>query len=191
MKQNPYQALARMVANTLTDVESWLKDEDGAAPPLSKLKGMDQVQLLRLRTWSLRYFIPIKEILDMVLPILRNQMHRRGRYGIGVPVRVLTGRKAQELLEDQIKRRYPEEEQIKVWASRERDRQVLKEIRDELGGLQERDRLRGHSKVDFGLKHWTQTYVKLIEVRRKRYQQIEARNKRSKRRMYRRNPWRM
>lgn len=186
---NKMMVLAGTVSSLLIRIEGWLFNTDGIRVPLHKIKGVDQCRLLKFRTWSLRYYVEVEEILEMVLPVLRNQMRSRVGKGLGVPIKILTGRKAEEILRDQIKRRYPDGENKKVWASRERERQIQRELRDELSGMRERDVLRGKTRLEVGILEWTHEYQKQISARHKRWEKIRARNLRSKRRGYRRNPW--
>src|SRR5678809_225253 len=96
------------------ELDEWVLRTDGKEVRL-RFKKIDQVRLLKLRVWSFRYQMEISDILDLIMPILRAQMHyKKKRYGLGVSIRSLTGKGAERILTQELKRHDPEGDHIQV-----------------------------------------------------------------------------
>ena len=73
-----------------------------------RYKPVDFYRLLKLRTWSIRYYTTPLEILELTVPVLRTQMARQKRtYGLGVNIATLTGRSAERILCEELAKKYP------------------------------------------------------------------------------------
>lgn len=112
-------------ANELgAEVQSWLTSR-AEKQVFLKFSRVDQIRLLKLRTWRFRYYLPVSEILDMIVPVLRSRIKNKKRVSaLGVPVLTLTGHGAERILQEEIKKRYPASEHIEAWKDRERDSQL-------------------------------------------------------------------
>ena len=119
----------------VVELEHWLEHNDGRTGPLH-LKRIDQLKLMRLRTWALRYKLPVQEILTLVMPVLRGQVKSKKKpFGLGFRVGVLVGNGAQRILLQEITKIYPCNEHIFAWRSQERERQLRIEQEIETDGL--------------------------------------------------------
>lgn len=115
-----WSAAHEMVA----EIGLWLAVHDGKEPFL-RFTREDQVRLLRLKTWQLRYYLSIQEILSFVVPVLRSTVKRKSkRWALGITVRSLTGEAAERILQEQLKKTYPGGEHIQVWKDREQENQI-------------------------------------------------------------------
>lgn len=120
-------------------IEQWVRVRDKKSIRLS-FKKEDQVRLLRLCTWEFRYKLPIGDILDFVMPVLRSRVRRvravkKASWGLGVSVRSLVGPGAKRILEEQIEQLFPGGEHIRIWRDQERSRQLAVEQAEETDGV--------------------------------------------------------
>ena len=148
----------------------------------------DQVRLIKLRVWERRYRILIAEILNVLLPILRSQVRRpKRRAVIGIAVATLTSQAAEKILSEELRKQYPEGENLILWRDRERERQLEAEARDQCDGLMPRKRdlrmLDSDGAADF-LKQYEADVLATRERSRKELMQEWRRRK-----LYRGNPW--
>ena len=68
----------------------------------------ERLCLLNLRVWSLRYHVPLAFILDTLLGhFSAHRRMTRGAASLGVAVRALCGRAAEEHLQEEVARAYP------------------------------------------------------------------------------------
>ncbi len=113
-----------------SEIERWLHTREAKTIPL-RFKAIDQARLLRLRVWSVKYYIPIIEILDILIPELRLLAKKKNpRYAIGVSISMLCGSGAEKLLRDKLSRRYPDSEHFLLWREHTRDAQLEAEAKD-------------------------------------------------------------
>ena len=169
-------------------IDRWIERHDSQRS-YTVAAGLDQARLLRLRTWELRYHVRIPEILDLIVPSLRHQMSRPPRPGsLGVSVRALVGHAAEDMLKDAILRRYPAGEQQGIWRTREQDKQVALEYKEECDGLgQQRKPVAGpmafETVAQFAQQYQVQLGRRLADHRK------AASEVWRKRKHYRGNPW--
>jgi hypothetical protein len=175
----------------LAAVESWCRVHDKKTNATIQLSDINQLKLLRLRTWSLRYHLSISDILDMVLPVVRwkaGTNKKTKHYGLGVTMGTLTGPGAERILKEEIVKRYPNGEHIKIWKAKEQEHQLQVEHQDEMDGMPVR-----HAAV-FSIINEGASVENFIGAYKRRAQTARAdfeRNLHSKgrRRPYRGNPW--
>lgn len=116
-----------------SDIERWLRIRESRSIPL-RFKPIDQARLLRLRVWSVKYYIPIIEILDILIPELRLLTKKKSpRYALGITMQMLCGSGAEKLLQDRLRRRYPESEHFLLWREQLRDAQLELEAKEDSG----------------------------------------------------------
>jgi hypothetical protein len=127
-----------------TLIEDWLEERQGIYTDLHCTQS-DLLRLLRLEVWARRHRVSVQEVLEIVVPGVREAV--RSKYpkmkfktGLGVKISSLTGEYARNMLATQIERRYPEGEQYTLWRERERALQLRREEDDEMMGLQRRER---------------------------------------------------
>lgn len=174
----------------VSTMSMWVRMRDGKDVPLHLSKA-DQLRLLKYRTWMFRYYLPVQEILDLTIPILRQQIRRKyvkRKYvrGLGVSVAALTGAGAERILQEQIRKTYPDSEHITIWRERERDRQLAVERAESLGGMPETDR--GLRLSDCATPEiFMARYERRLQ--RLRLEAAEADNPQRRKRQYRFNPW--
>ncbi|MDE2100618.1 MAG: hypothetical protein KGL39_25465 [Patescibacteria group bacterium] len=157
-------------------LQEWLLEHDGREVPLH-LRDENRCRLIQLRTWSLRYHLPVKQILSMVMRPLRKGAKTRGRidYAIGVSFNALLGTAAERIIKEKIERRYPRDEHIALWRQRERRAQLRREAADA-----------GESPQP--LPGTIEEYVEQADGNRRLIQIAETEAWR-KRKNYRNNPW--
>lgn len=123
------------IAGKIQDAIQQLVNGDGKYRHLV-FKKPDQLRLLKLHAWSLQYYIPVGEILEMVVPPLRSMIKKkRKNYGLGVSIPTLTGNGALRILQEEITKRYPNGEHYAVWRVQEQAKQLEAERVDELDGV--------------------------------------------------------
>lgn len=174
------------------EVCSWVKEKDG----IDLYAGFsieNRLRLLKLRTWKLRYRLPVKEILSLVVPVLREHIEsgfrkKSKRRGLGIGIPALTGRAAERILISQMKKKYPNNEHLAQWRQLERERQLSQEEQDETD-LPTREvpdpTLLNSSSVASYVRRYR---VRCLSRREKLEKEQSARWRRRK--AYRGNPWR-
>lgn len=180
---SPQTRLLRQVGLVVSVVEGWLLTRDGNGRGLT-LSSIDRVRLLRLKLWSLRYHLPVEEILDILLPILRAQVAKpKKRIMLGIRVPALVGDGALEILKREIDKRYPGHEHLALWRDAERQKQLRRECREEGVPTVEKALLMEEYPT---LRAYCDAYrAKIGRVRREE----EVNQSRRSRRNYRWNPW--
>ncbi len=189
MKPTSLSELWQETNKILLDIESWLQSYDKKRVPL-RFKPIDQARLLKLRVWSVKYEVSVKEILTIIVPILRNltPKQRRG-YGVGVSMNMLTGRKAEDILHDVLRIKYPDGENRIMWREVERDRQIAREQLEDQE-LTPKAKSEYTSPLQAGsIELFAQAYKDKIESRRREYS-VQYNQSWRKRKPYRGNPWR-
>lgn len=176
---------AREVTHAL---EKWieLRDDKIVHPTF---KEIDQVRLLKLVTWSIRYRLPVVDILDLVIPVLRPLVPKKlQRSLLGVPLRMLLGPGAEKILISQIKKQFPDGQHLTVWISDEQERHLALEEKDALDGMQMRSvKLVNILDAESVTAHM-RAYNRM--VRRERDRGDKARSQKWRgRKHYRGNPW--
>jgi hypothetical protein len=176
-----------LIMRVLSAIEHWLETRDGKSFPL-RYKRSDQIRLLRLYGWELKYMISIEDILDIIVPALRAHIHSRKKArGIGIMVRSLVGDASERVLKYAIAKRYPQNEHIQVWKSRERELQLYRERREELDGMEPKQEI-VKGLLDYAsLDIYISRYKDKIAIIRKREVLDSIRKRRKK--PYRWNPW--
>lgn len=86
----------------------------------------DRYRLLILRSWEIKYRIPLRYILSTVLPIWEAFVKRRSKkmksQGLNVRVSTLTGKKSEQYLVERINKDFPGELNKIMYISSERER---------------------------------------------------------------------
>ena len=120
-------------AEIVAALQDWLEKTSHKHSYLTYRKS-DKLRLMRFRTWEFRYRVELSEMFDILIPILREKMERkRRRYGIGVSISALVGEGAEDILKEELEKRYPEGSNITLWKAKERRRQLRLEKLDEDG----------------------------------------------------------
>jgi hypothetical protein len=176
------------IAGEITiEMEQWLERQTGKHSQL-RFKKEDQVRLLKFRTWSMRYKISIAEILDITVPLLKEHLkHIVQRYGIGVPIKVLTGPGALSMLRSALERKYPGDEHLLAWREAERDRQLRAERIEKLDGLPLKPKLHAPMSGET-LEEYIDNYSQLA-INKRREERRAASQRWRRRKSYRGNPW--
>jgi len=182
-------ALDNAIFHVLGEIEHWLELRDGISFTC-RYKRVDQLKLLQLYGWELKYKLPIVEILDMIVPVLRALIRSKKKYrGLGLMVRSLVGDGAENILKKEIAKLYPHGEHIQIWKSRERDLHLEREVKDDLEGVEQKDAafkgILGYESVQIYLAR----YKRRVDIARKRELKASLSNRR-KRKAYRWNCWR-
>lgn len=82
------------------------------------LKRPDQLRLLNLWIWSRRYHVSPAWVVKTLLGYWKGVYKREGP--LGVRLAVLTGKTSREILQKQVERAYPNQENLKSWKSDQR-----------------------------------------------------------------------
>ena len=187
--RNPLLELWSATSGVMAEVEQWLSAHDKKKIRLN-YKLADQVRLLKLRVWCIRYDTDIPEILDLVVRVLRAQIPTKFKssWGIGVPIRSLTGKAAERLLKDELERLYPGGENVFARRNALKQQQLHDErMLDLEGALPKRERLikilDANSAQEF-VEHYRERVTRIKERTQK-----EERQSWRKRKPYRGNPW--
>lgn len=191
LKSDPqFEALAKAINGVRQDINEWL-DEQGRTGYRPDYSLNDCLRLYRLYVWGSRYKLAVAEILDVLVPALKSVVKRKAKAhgGLEIPAAVLTGRAARGILLDTLLKRYPNRENITAFKERERERQLLVEKQDELGGITVHVKpvvsfLEAESVEDF-----LQKYRERIEKKREENVRAALQSWR-RRKNYRGNPWR-
>jgi hypothetical protein len=173
----------------ITQIEHWLHARDKKQLRLH-FRLTDQARLLKLRLWEHRYSVEIPEILDLTMPILRAQVRRvRRSGGLGISIAAMTGPGAEKILVQELKKKYPDAENISVYREHAREQQLQAEQETSFDGMQTRDR-RVRSALDsISIGEFARTYSNSVMRQRMRVQ-AELSNPMRKRKAYRGNCWR-
>jgi len=170
-------------------VQDWILHHDGVEVRLA-LKQLDRIRLLRLRTWELQTRLDLFEILDIIVPPIRE--HSKGQlkrteavYGLGTSVASITGSLALQILSTIIERTYPDNEHLAFWREAERDRQLAAELADACDG-QVRER---KTMQDFDSIESYTTYYSQLVARERQRNALEESARWRRRKAYRNNPW--
>lgn len=92
-----------------------------------KISHIDETRLLVLRTWALRYRVTVEEILDLLVPTMRKQRTLKKTAFLGFQIATLTGQWGETLLQEKLKKRYPNGQNFELWRSREKQRHMDRE----------------------------------------------------------------
>ncbi len=180
--------LWRRANDIVAILEKWIEENDHKSLRLT-ITRENQMRLLKLRTWTFRYYLSIPEILDLIMPVLRGRVKRtKPGYGLGIAVRSLVGKGAEGILQVEIARRFKSNEHIQVWKEEQRELQLELEFLEQTEGVAVRqDKLVTIQNAD-NADQFVAAYTKQIEARRKTAQS-EGSNKERRRKRYRRSPW--
>lgn len=187
--QHPEVAELWKRANELVaELETWIASHDGRSLRLSVSED-DQVRLLKLRTWMFRYHLPVNEILDILIPLLRDRVKRKKiSHRLGVAIRTLTGHGAEEMLVVELNRKYPGGEHVHAWKEAERERQLEVEQLEMSDGMPEKQ-MKLFNILDYpSTNAYLDDYRARIEAKRKLVSSESVPVWR-KRKNYRGNPW--
>jgi hypothetical protein len=92
----------------------------------------DQYSLLTLKVWEDKYKVSLKFILIILLPFWETFVQRRSkkmkRAGLNVRVSTLIGKKSEQILQESIKKLYPNGENIQMWLAEERERIIQNQL---------------------------------------------------------------
>lgn len=171
-------------------VQDWIEARDGVKIRLA-LKRIDRLKLLRLRTWEIQTKLDLFEILDIVVPPIREHSKLKlsqsdERYGLGTSVSSITGDLAQQILSTIIERTYPDNEHLTVWRELERDRQLEAERLDTHDAKPREGRkfLKDFDSPEDYVRYYTSMITKLRDR-----DLVEGDAKWRRRKAYRNNPW--
>jgi hypothetical protein len=184
------QFVLGQAARMQQEIEEWCRTRDKKERVFIQYKTMDKVRLLKLQTWAMVNKITVLEVLDVLIPIFRAVIKtKRESSGLGVGIRTLTSQRAREILEDALKKRYPEREHIAVWKEKERELQIQREKMEETEGVEIRQREMFLSPLEAPtLDVFVRAYRERIGKKRAQ-NESELRSKFRKRKRYRGNPW--
>jgi hypothetical protein len=165
-------------------VEKVLKEKFGRTLFFQRPKDDDLYRLLSLRTWTLRYKLPLSEILEIILKFWDSIVSKRRMKalqkqqfrGLGCTIPCLCGDRSQEIVAEYVKKKYPNGENVRAWKAERR----AMHMRTGRINLVFR---RGDS-----LNSVVDRYREKVIMNRNRNQKIYTRMRRTKRR-YPDNPW--
>lgn len=83
-----------------------------------KVPWNDQLRLLTLRTWSLKYHLPVEEILKVLIGYWSKRFERgnkKGKKGLGCKIGTLCGDVSESILKTYIQKQYPGGENVTAW----------------------------------------------------------------------------
>jgi len=113
------------------------------------LNQKDKYRLLTLRVWSDKYKVDLKFILSTLVPFWEKFIQRRSKKmkqsGLNVRVSTLTGNKSEEILQDSIKRAFPNGENKILWVA-ERREEIIQHYLTRIKKISESDGV--HSRSD-------------------------------------------
>jgi hypothetical protein len=166
----------------------WLEAREGKSI-YGKFKRIDILRMVKLQVWSWRYRLEIEEILDLVVPYLRDTVttKQKKKYGLGCSIASLTGDGSEKILVNAIAQEYPDGEHKYAWRQREQQRQLEAERLEESDGLVVKERApRGILDFD-SVEEFLQYSARRVErIRRKRSAEYGPKRRSKK---YRGNPW--
>lgn len=173
----------------MTEVENWLLSRERKQLRLN-FRVLDQARLLKLRVWEQRYCVGIPEILDLIMPILRAQVKRiRKSGGLGITVAAMTGDGAEKILVQELKKKYPDGENVTVLRERMREQQLQAEEEADNDGMRTRDRSVRSVLDSISIGDFAKAYSSSI-IRKRMRVQSELNNPVRRRKAYRGNCWR-
>jgi hypothetical protein len=113
---------SRLMRNTAA-IERILKRDFGCS--WFRPKKEDEIRLLRMAQWREKYRVSFAWMLKLLLPIWRKKYARyRGEVaGVGVAISTLVGKKSEEMIKEQIKLEFPNNENLIMWKCNEQQRQ--------------------------------------------------------------------
>ena len=164
------------------DLEHWLEREKGKHVKL-RFKRVDLIRLLTLRTWSLRYYLQVMDILEILLPILRSSPGQKRAYGLGLTVAALTGDGAERILLRELRRRYPNGEHIGAWRENEIERELAAEESED--GLAPRQLQKLGVLSSVSIDQYVRKYKRRTRIARRKRRAAEDK----KRKPFRWSPW--
>ena len=133
----------------------------------------DQYRLLTLRTWSIKYKVPVSFVIQTVVEYWMRKLPPRKKTGIGISVSTLTGPTSEKILTAEIERLYPDQEHLRAWKSEAQMKLTSRGVKD----------IRTSDAFDF-----VSRYVKVMERRQQRVVKSIASGQHVKHR-YRDNPF--
>lgn len=154
------------------------------------LKKPDQLRLLTLYKWSLKYYLPISEIIKILIPVVRT-VCKRQRFlprALGVRITSLTGRAGERIIQEEIERRYPANEHIQYWKEAQRRKQIEAEDSEGEEGVLVRS---SPVRSPLQYKHpmmFVEAYRERLQKDIRESERIIS-SKRRRRKAYRWNPW--
>jgi hypothetical protein len=171
-----------------TLVERWVESRDNRRVRFT-FKRTDQVRLLKLYVWSQRYKLPVVQILDMLVPILRNRVVlKKKSYGLGVGVASLVGEGAERILQEEIKRYFPGNQLISIWREATREKQLAVERINATEGIV----TRSEKELTLLACPSVEEYVRRYRCRATRHREentVEQLRESRRKKRYRGNPW--
>lgn len=180
-------AKAYGLANEVVGIlQTWIQADKQKSIHISFTKEQ-QLKLLKLRLLSERYKLDIPEILDILVPLMRDRfMHNKRTFGLGININVLCGQAAERWLFEELKKHDSDDDHIVEFKARARDRQIEAELALDSDGVAERVQ---YSALDApSIPLFIEAYSK--RVLSKRTEDEKMRNDPSRRRKpYRGNPW--
>ena len=184
------QRALTLAGTVMDEIERWVNARDKKNIRL-RLKAIDKIKVLRLRTWAARHEIELQEVLDIVIPLCRDRVKgKRQSYGIGVSIRTLTGSGAYRMLTEELLKKYPNGENSSMYKSRLQEEQLQTEAEEEADGLTVRTEKYTKTIIDApSVNEFIQSYRTAVTKERIRYQK-HLRERWRKRKAYRNNPWR-
>jgi hypothetical protein len=89
-----------------------------------KPKEEDAIRLLILQQWSEKYKVSVEWILRHLVPIWRTSFAKyQSTGGLGVNIATLVGKKSELILQERLKKEFPDGENLAAWQSKEQSRQ--------------------------------------------------------------------
>lgn len=131
--KNPEQELKDLAYVWLGVVDRTL--EESFDRRLYQVKYPDVLRLLSLRTWTIKYSLPLEEILKVLLDYYKRfeRKFRRpssGGKSLGCRISNLCGDRSEELLQEYIVKTYPSNEHVSVYKAQQQARYLkVREIK--------------------------------------------------------------
>lgn len=95
---------------------------------LFRVKPEDSIRLLKLLVWQERHQVPLEYILHRLVPVLLSRVHKRyhQKEALGIRISSLTGKGAERILQEEIRKDFPEQEHISEWEFEQKTRIIEK-----------------------------------------------------------------
>jgi hypothetical protein len=136
----------------------------------------DELRLLRLEQFEQKYKVTLEWILKLLVPVWKQKFgkFKKGQ-GLGVAISTLTGNVSERIIRDQIKRDFPDGENIQTWKAQEQQRQWLQV--EEVGNVRE------------DWEHPAQTIKRYRRRMGAQREELRRFSQSQRKRNYRNNPW--
>jgi hypothetical protein len=90
--------------------------------PRNRLPETSRENLLIFKAWMIRYKVSLRYILKIVLGYYTQRLKVKSDKNLGVSIKTLTSTTSRDILESQVRREYPNGENISIWKNDQRQK---------------------------------------------------------------------